>query len=253
MHDRQAFLVRGIGDNHRNFKGINDQSPGLEPLHPRHAAQIVGHADQVDHLAAGHALGAGRLGQQADQLAAHLRILVGVLVRQDFKRDGLQGVAGQYGGRFVIGAVHGQPSAADIVVVHARQVVVDQAIGVDAFQGAGRAQGRVFVGVEQARGFQREERTQALARPERRIAHGLGQARFRPLAARQQLVQSQGDQVGRLRQSLSEGRQVGIGGDGSLHLIQSSPEPGLRPHRSSTGRSFRPAGVPLPGGLRTRP
>ncbi len=58
------------------------------------------------------------------------------------KATRLQRVAGQHGGGLVVRLVHGRPAAAQVVVVHARQVVVDQAVGVDALQRAGGAQHR---------------------------------------------------------------------------------------------------------------
>src|SRR5690606_27231972 len=115
---------------------------GLQPLHAGDAAQVVAHAQQVDHLAAGHAARARGHGQAGGQLAADGRILVGVLVQDDVEGGGLQGVAGEDGGGLVIGPVHGGTAPAHVVVVHAGQVVVDQAVGVNALQGAGRAEHR---------------------------------------------------------------------------------------------------------------
>jgi hypothetical protein len=47
------------------------------------------------------------------------------------KRQGLQGVPRQDRGGLVEGLVAGGPAAPQVVVVHGRQVVVDQRIGVD--------------------------------------------------------------------------------------------------------------------------
>ena len=61
----------------------------------------------------------------------------------------LQGIAGEDRGGFVEGDVHGRPAAAQGVVVHRRQVVVHQRIGVDQFhRDRGRIQ-RAVVGAEQ--------------------------------------------------------------------------------------------------------
>ena len=108
---------------------------------------------------------------------------MGVLVQQDVEGCGLEGIAGEDGGGLVIGLVNGGSAAADVVVVHTGQVVVDQAVGMDAFEGAGGAQHRPFLDVEQTGRLQREEGTQPLAGAEGRIAHGLGQARFRAVGA----------------------------------------------------------------------
>ena len=109
---------------------------------------------------------------------------VGVGMSQDLEGGRLQGVAGQDGGGLVIGLVHGGSAPAHVVVVHAGQVVVDQAVGLDAFERARRAQDRALRQVEHAAGLQGEIGPQALAGPERRIAHGLGQAALGALASR---------------------------------------------------------------------
>ena len=55
---------------------------------------------------------------------------MGVRLGQHLEGAGLQGVAGQDGGGLVEGAVARRLAAAQVVVVHRRQVVVDQRIGV---------------------------------------------------------------------------------------------------------------------------
>ncbi len=64
------------------------------------------------------------------QLAACQRVGMGVGLGQHLEGAGLQGVAGQDGGRLVEGAMAGRLAAAQVVVVHRRQVVVHQGIGV---------------------------------------------------------------------------------------------------------------------------
>jgi len=73
--------------------------------------------------------------------------------------------------------VNGGAAAARVVVVHRRQVVVDEAVGVDAFEGRARRDGGGRRGIEKTRRFDEEERPEALAGPERRIAHRLDQPR----------------------------------------------------------------------------
>ena len=88
---------------------------------------------QVHHLAAGHARRAGRAGKLGDQLGADERILVRRLVGEHLERQGMERIAGEDRGRFLEGAMQGRLAAPQIVVVHARQIVVDQRIDVDAF------------------------------------------------------------------------------------------------------------------------
>ena len=129
---------------------------GTALLHPRHRAQIIAKAEDVDHLPAGHALRTRSAGEATDQLGPDLGVVVGVRVRHDLEGDGLERVAYENGGRLVIGLVHGRAAAADVVVVHRGQVVVHEAVGVDALQRAGGAENGPFFHVEQLGRFQGE-------------------------------------------------------------------------------------------------
>jgi hypothetical protein len=74
---------------------------------------------------------------------------------------------------------------AQVVVVHGRQIIMDQGIGVDHLQSAGHGQG--FAGVA-AYGFgpgQAEDGPEALAPGEEAVAHGLHHPEGRPPARRQ--------------------------------------------------------------------
>ena len=63
----------------------------------------------------------------------------GLVPGQDCEGQGLEGVAGEDGGGLVEGLVAGRAAAAQVVVVHGREVVMDQGIGVDQLDGAGGA------------------------------------------------------------------------------------------------------------------
>ena len=52
----------------------------------------------------------------------------------DLERQCLQRVSRQDRGRLVKGAVHGGPPAAQVVVIHGRQIVMHQGIAMDAFE-----------------------------------------------------------------------------------------------------------------------
>ena len=140
---------------------------------------------------------------------------MGVLVQQDVEGGGLEGVAGEDGGGLVIGPVHGGTAAADVIVVHTGQVVMDQAVGVDAFEGAGGAQHRPLLDVEQIGRLKREEGPQPLAGAEGGIAHGFGQARFGAVGAGQQLVEGDRDQIGDLGHPVDDALLRRIGGEDS--------------------------------------
>ena len=69
--------------------------------------------------------------------AAHGVARRGRGLRENFERDGEQRVAREDGDAFAEDLVRGRPAAAEVVVVHAREVVVDERVGVDALDGAG--------------------------------------------------------------------------------------------------------------------
>ena len=93
----------------------------------------------VQRLAAAHAGGTGRVGQGLQ--AGHAQRGRQRRIGQQAKGTGLQGVTGEDGGSFVEGDVGGRLAAAQGIVVHRRQVVMHQRIGVDELDGhRGRVQ-----------------------------------------------------------------------------------------------------------------
>ncbi len=60
------------------------------------------------------------------------------VTRDDFERHGEEGVAGEDGDAFAEHLVVGGAPTAEVIVVHARKVIVDERIGVDAFDGGSR-------------------------------------------------------------------------------------------------------------------
>ena len=110
-------------------------------------------------------------------------------LRGDLKRLRQQGVARQHGDAFAEDLVVGGLAAAEIVVVHRGQIVVDERIGVDALDGAGQRQGVVFRAAAGLGGGQAKRRTHSFAAGKNRIAHGFvdggGFGRFR----RQEFIQ----------------------------------------------------------------
>ena len=115
-------------------------------------------------------------------------IAVRVLVRQHLEGQRLQRVAGQDGGGLVELLVTGGLAAPEIVVVHGRQVVVDQRIGVQEFDGAGGPQRRQRGDLEQRCAGQHEKRRAgACRRP------GSNSASPRRRALRRCLPSAEGD------------------------------------------------------------
>ena len=85
-------------------------------------------------------------------------------------------VAGKDGGGLVESLVHGRLAAAQIVVVHGRQIVMDQRIAMHAFERCRHAQRRLAIGGKQCGTFHDQERAQALAAVQHAVAHCRHQA-----------------------------------------------------------------------------
>ena len=173
-----------------------DQRAGLARVH---LAQAVGversgarmpAALEIDRLAADHAGGARGVGDDARSpracgaLSRGDDVRIGRrLAREQRERFGQQRVAGEDRHALAEDDVRGRPAAAQRVVVHRRQVVVDERIGVNHLERAGRRQRqrvRGLVGVlaellgDRFGGGERQHRTQPLAAGEQAVAHRLG-------------------------------------------------------------------------------
>src|SRR5690606_33310713 len=100
----------------------------------------------------------------------------GCSIGQGLEGQGLKCVSGEDRGGLVEGHVHGGTPAAHVVVVHRRQVVVHQRVGVDQLDRGGRQVQAGFVGAQRGAGGVDQQRTHALAAAEGGVAHGRVQA-----------------------------------------------------------------------------
>ena len=124
-------------------------------------------------LAANQLAGPGGHGQRSATGSRHRRRPDSA--GQHLKGQGQQGVAGQDGHRLAEDLVAGGPAATQIVVVHGRQIVVDQRIGVDHFHGAGGGHGRSDIPPASLCRQQGEHRPQPFPRRQQAVTHGLPQ------------------------------------------------------------------------------
>jgi hypothetical protein len=127
---------------------------------------------QIGHLAGDELAGAGGLGQFADDFTMRIS-RPAPAAGGDGESLCQQGVAGQDGDAFAENFVIGRFAAAQIVVVHRRQIVVDEGIGVDALDGASQRHGLLDGAAASLRRRQAERRAEAFAARENGIAHGL--------------------------------------------------------------------------------
>jgi two-component system, OmpR family, sensor histidine kinase QseC len=117
-------------------------------------------------------------GQKFDQTAADDRPRMRLFVADDFKGIGQQTVAGQNGGGFVKLLVAGWFAAAEVVIVHGGEIVVNERIGMQHFKRDSGAERFFLRYAEQDGAFADKERPQAFAAVHDRIFHGLNHSFF---------------------------------------------------------------------------
>ena len=153
---------------------------------PRGVQVAVG--GHVEELAAHHPADA-RGGRQLARAGEHVGRLAGLLGERQPQRLGEQAVAGE--DRHVLAERHvaGGLAAAQVVVVHGRQVVVDERVGVDHLDRRRERQHVLGVAPERLGRGQGQHRPDALAARQQRVAHGLHQPRDARLVAEAQLLE----------------------------------------------------------------
>ncbi|MNO76868.1 hypothetical protein D3C76_679550 [compost metagenome] len=150
------------------------------PVHVFERLLIELQADRakVDGLAADHARRTRRQGQRTDHLQADLGVgIAQARVEQGAERQALQAIAGEDRAGFIEFFVRSRLATTQIVVVHGRQIVVYQRIGVDQFHCAGRAVGLLGLAAQGFAGGVGQQRAHALAAIHHAVAHGFVQSR----------------------------------------------------------------------------
>jgi hypothetical protein len=80
-------------------------------------------------------------------------------------------------------------SAPQVIVVHRRQIIMHQRVGMQHFHRSGDSDGTGFIHPEQRSAFHHQEGAQPLAAAQRGIAHRLGQPAFGAFDGRQQDIE----------------------------------------------------------------
>ena len=136
-------------------------------------AQVgFGGAAHVQELAPHHSLdpgGAHHLAHRG-QHGAGLALLGS---QGQAQRLGEEAVAGEDRHVFAEGHVAGRLAAAQLVVVHGREVVVDERVGVDHLDRGRDRQDLLGIAAERLRGRESQHRPDALAAGQQRVAHRL--------------------------------------------------------------------------------
>ena len=177
--ERLIFFRRGLAEQRAGDAAEAQQRAGLHLLQPRDVDRLAvaepAFAGEIEHLSADHAADADGARQRARQQQPHIGILVDLVAGDDVEGQRQQRVAGQDRGGVVGLLVQGRAAAAQVAVVHRRQVVMDQRIAMDAFQRRAGQQRGLARDAEHRGAFDHQKRPQPLAAAEARIAHGVHQ------------------------------------------------------------------------------
>ena len=170
--------VRAAGGQVAQGQAGGDQAAGFQVMHAFQGGHVLQLAvgGHVLHLPGGHAGAAGGLGERAHHAdAGAVRVVAGAA--EQLEGEGVQGVPGEDRGGFVEGAVAGGLAPAQVVVVHRRQVVVDQGVGVDQLHRHRRHVGLFQAAAGEPAGGVHQHRADPLAAGQGRVAHRFGEAR----------------------------------------------------------------------------
>ena len=152
-----------------------DQPAGLQRVQP---AQPVGPRGSelldVQVLAPDHAVDARGAGEQADRAQQRLRLRA-LLGREVAQRLRVERVAGEDRDVVAVYLVAGRAAAAQVVVVHHREVVMDKRIRVDQLERRRQRHHLVALVADRERGGDRQHRPDPLASRQQRVAHRLRQ------------------------------------------------------------------------------
>ncbi len=171
-------MARGVtvvetGNQQRHEDARADQTPGLERVQVAQALGVEIFArGHVHVLAADHAAHARRSRELAKRRQhAERGRPSGAGRRGD--RLGEQAVTGEDRNVLAVDDVRGGPSAAQLVVVHRRQVVVDQRVRMDELDRGSCRQHLNRVASRRARCGETQDRADPLTAGEQRVAHRL--------------------------------------------------------------------------------
>ena len=197
----------------------------MDPFHPGHLRRTsLGNARRIEppplgrqvvRLPPHERLGARRLGEHP---AAAGRGGGGKAADEGLEGKGLEGIAAEDGRRLVVRPVAGGATTAEIVVIHRRQVVMNERVGVDHLHRDGCSRRRLpdLGGGSLGSGWragpggpQHEGRAETLSRREERIAHRLEQPRRGLAGELQSLFEPRFDEGFHPRQGLRNGSEAG--------------------------------------------
>lgn len=170
----RPVLGRSGGEDRASLTGKAHEGAGLHRLKGDDVLllRLLPLGGQIERLTADHAARTGGTGK-----GQHQRHLLAVGERclgrgDDVEGNGLKRIAGQNGSCLVIGDVHGRLAASHVVVIHGGQIIVDEGIAMQTFEGCADAGCGQRTAAEDGSTFHHEKGPQALSAVQCSMAHG---------------------------------------------------------------------------------
>jgi hypothetical protein len=173
-----ALLTCRCAQGCSGFDRPANNCAGFQSLQPGDGVHVfvLGGRKEVKHLPAGHAIGPRCRCQVTGKLSANLPAWVSARIAQDLEGNGEQGIAGEDRRGFIISQMDSRLASPQIVVIHARQVIMDERMNVNTFHCETRAK-RHRAGHSKHVGRRAgKQRPQSFAAADCSIAHRLQQS-----------------------------------------------------------------------------
>ncbi len=138
--------------------------------------EVAAFAFQVEHLPGDDILPTGSYGEFPDEVAGRVGIFVRE-VAEKLERECMEGISSEHSNRFTVDLMAGGLSTAEVVVVHAREVIMDEREGMKHLESTGSWKSRISCLAESLGGDQTEDRPEPFAAGEDAVAHGFVQVR----------------------------------------------------------------------------
>ena len=176
--EQSVTLHRGrLPKNRAGFARVTDQRTGFHGLQAQNVGlgQTPARRLKVKHLPACHT-GTPRIPCQTEhKRTADSRILMSCGMGENFESQCQQRVAGKNGGGFIKRFVNGRTPAPQIVIVHRRQIIVNERVTMYAFKRRRSVQRRFIRHAAKPGALQDEERPEPFAAAHRCITHRVHQ------------------------------------------------------------------------------
>lgn len=102
--------------------------------------EVLAFAFEVEDLAADEFLRSAAGGEFEDDVAEEVAF-GGLGLGEDGEGFGEEGVSGEDGEAFAVDFMGGGAAAAEVIIIHAGEVIMDEGVGVEDFDGAGGREG----------------------------------------------------------------------------------------------------------------